>query len=112
MSKLKITCKTEIIPILMIVLSLIAGIYFYQHFPERVASHWNFQGEVDGYSNKTFGAFGLPVIIGLMYLMFLALPYLDPQKERYGEFAKTYNLFKIMIIGFMVFIYGSVFNFA
>lgn len=106
MSEIKINFKTEIIPILMIVLSFIAGIYFYQRFPERVASRWNFQGEVDGYSSKTFGAFGLPIIIGLMYLMFLILPRIDPQKQRYSEFAQTYRLFKNIIIGFMLLIYG------
>lgn len=102
---LKPTLKTELIPILTILIITIASFYFYQNFPDQVPTHWNYKGEIDSYSGKTFGAFGFPAIIMGVYLMFLAFPYLDPKKERYQEFRKTYHIFKAMIISFMSLIY-------
>ena len=50
-------------PLLLLILVLFAlGIYFYPRLPERVPSHWNVRGEVDGYSSRFFGAFGLPLL--------------------------------------------------
>ena len=40
-----------------------------------------------------------------MYLLFLALPYLDPRRERYADFAKVYHIFKGILVGFMALIY-------
>ena len=40
-----------------------------------------------------------------MYLLFLGLPYFDPRKERYAQFAKPYHIFKNLMITFMTIIY-------
>lgn len=95
---IKLSIKTEIIPVIMILISVAASFYFYAHFPERVPSHWNFRGEIDGWSSKTMGAFFLPVLLIGMYLMFIALPLFDPKQERYEQFAKVYHIFKISIL--------------
>jgi len=105
MSPIKPTIKTEALPIIMVILSIISSFYFYANFPEQIATHWNFEGQVDGYSSKAIGAFLFPLIIFGIYLMFLVLPYIDPRKERYNQFIKTYYIFKNVIIGFMFIIY-------
>ncbi|MDO8669503.1 MAG: SdpI family protein [Candidatus Buchananbacteria bacterium] len=105
MSPIKPTVKTEIFPLLLLILTLAASFYFYNNFPDRIATHWNFEGQIDGYSSKAVGVFLLPLVILGLYLMFLVLPYLDPKKDRYQEFAKTYHLFKSLIIGFMFIMY-------
>ncbi len=105
MNPIKPTLKTEIIPIILILLSMVASLYFYANFPERVPTHWNYQGEIDSYSNKTFGAFFFPALILGIYLLFLALPYLDPKKARYEQFSKVYHIFKGIFVLFMTAIY-------
>jgi uncharacterized membrane protein len=102
---IKPSLKTEIIPLLLIIISIIASFYFYANFPERVPMHWNFSGQVDGWGSKTTGAFVLPIVILAMYVMFLLIPYLDPKKDRYEQFVKVYHLFKDYIIAFMVLVY-------
>lgn len=102
---IKSTIKTEIIPIIFIVLSIIASFYFYANFPDKVATHWNYKGEVDGWSNKAFAAFFFPLLNLLMYLLFLIFPYLDPKKDRYAEFTKIYHIFKGLMISVMTIIY-------
>jgi len=102
---MKPNLKHEIFSITIIVISILSSIYFYSHFPERVPSHWNFRGEVDAWSGKTMGAFMLPIILIVMYGMFLALPKLDPKKEKYQQFMKPYKIFQSIIIFIMFAIY-------
>jgi len=102
---IKPTLKTEILPILLLIISISASFYFYANFPEQVPTHWNYKGEIDNYSSKAFAAFFFPALNLGLYLMFLGLPYLDPKKERYQQFAKVYHVFKTVFVIFMTFIY-------
>lgn len=105
MNPIKPKIKTEIIPILTLVLTGFASFYFYLNFPERVPTHWNFAGEVDAYSSRAFGAFGIPLMLLAVYVFFLFLPMLDPNKDRYIQFIRPYQIFKNLIIGFLALIY-------
>ncbi|MBI5765839.1 SdpI family protein [Candidatus Falkowbacteria bacterium] len=111
-SPIKLSIKTEILPILLIIISFALAFYFYAHFPERVAGHWNFNGQVDRSTSKTTGAFAVPFVLLGMYILFLVLPFFDPRKERYVEFSKTYHLIKLLIIGvlFIVYLATGLFN--
>jgi len=99
------TIKSEILPLLVILISVIASFYFYAHFPPVVVTHWNFAGQPDGWSSAGFAAFFLPILLIGMYLLFLIIPYLDPKKDRYQQFRKPYHIFKAIIITVMTFIY-------
>ncbi|MFH1822383.1 MAG: SdpI family protein [Patescibacteria group bacterium] len=105
MNPIKPTLKTEILPLIFIILAAISSFYFYAHFPERVPIHWNFAGEVDNYGSRATGAFLFPAIMIGMYFLFLLLPYLDPKKDRYQQFRKVYHFFKAYLIFFMLAMY-------
>ena len=100
-SPLKIDLKTEGLSLVLIILSFIFGSYFYQYFPAQVASQWGFNGEVNGYSSPALAAFLLPAMMAGMYLLFLALPFLDPKKEQYAAFGGTYHEFKNLMVIFL-----------
>lgn len=102
---LHLKVKTEIAPIIMIIISAVASIFFYQKFPETVATHWNIEGVADGFSGRAFAAFFFPGLILALYLMFNFLPLLDPKKERYAQFVGVYLRFRDIMVFFMVFIY-------
>lgn len=105
MNPIKPNVKTELLPIIIVLLTVASSFYFYTNFPERVPIHWNAAGEVDGYGSRTTGAFLFPAIIFGLYLMFLGLPYIDPRKARYDQFRRVYHVFKSLIIGFMALMY-------
>ena len=104
-SPIKISFKSEIFSILLILASCAASIYFYLHFPDRVPTHWGINGEPNGWSSKSFGAFFLPVLLLGMYLMFFILPYIDPKRENYSKFANVYGIFKNLILGLLFAVY-------
>lgn len=109
---IKITKKTEFLPIAIVVASIILGIYFYFHFPETVVMHWNFQGHPDGYGGRFVGAFAMPLMLSLMYILFLVFPSLDPKKDRYPEFEKTFRILRFALMGvlFIAFIVMGISN--
>jgi len=95
------------LPLLIIICSAFAiGVYVYPQLPDKVPSHWNFSGQVDGYSSRIWGAFGLPLLMAGLYLLFSALPLIDPKKENYVKFSGTYEIFKysFMILFYLLYL--------
>ncbi|AKB21206.1 SdpI family protein [Methanosarcina sp. WH1] len=86
----------------LVLLSFILSIYFYPHVPEQMATHWNSQGEVDGYMSKLWGLFFMPLLITGIVIMFLVIPKIDPKKENIAKFRKCYDGFIVILILFMV----------
>jgi uncharacterized membrane protein len=102
---IKITFKTELFSALVLLVCWVASFYFYRHFPERVITHWGVDGQANGWSGRGFAAFFFPGLLTGMYLLFLALPMLDPKRERYEEFPRAYNIFRHSILVVMAVIY-------
>jgi len=73
--------------------------------PEKVASHWNIEGEVDGYMPKFWGLFLMPIISLVMFLLFLLIPKLDPLKENIKTFREYFDKFILLIILFLLYIH-------
>ncbi|NMB48699.1 SdpI family protein [Candidatus Kuenenbacteria bacterium] len=99
------TLKTEILPILFVIVSIVLSFYFYAHFPARVATHWNIQGQVDGWSSRGFAAFFFPLLNLAIYLLMLYIPYLDPKKSNYEKFHTAYHAVKAVLVIFLTLIY-------
>lgn len=95
---IKFSFKTEIFPLLILAASVVLSVYFYLNFPGQVATHWNYMGQPDNYSGRAFGAFFLPVMLAAMYLLFIFIPYLDPKKERYADFAPAFLKLRTALI--------------
>ncbi len=80
--------------ILIILLSFIIGIYSYYNIKEdKIISHWNIKGQVDGYMPKFWGIFLIPLISLGVYLIFLLIPKIDP------------NLLILILILFLFYIF-------
>lgn len=94
--------RATVTVIVLILLSFILSIYFYSHMPEQMATHWNSQGEVNGYMPKLYGLFLMPLIITCIAILFLLIPKIDPLKENIETFSAYYNRFIIILILFFV----------
>lgn len=94
--------KTTLVVVGLIFLSFILSIYFYPQVPEQMATHWDSQGEVNGYMSKLWGLFFTPVVITGIAALFLVIPRIDPKKENIEKFRKYYNGFVIIFLLFMV----------
>lgn len=95
----------KILILIIIIISFSIGIYLYPLAPDRMASHWNIQGEVDGYMGKFWGLFLMPIISLIMFLVFLLIPKIDPLKENIKKFKKYFDRFILLIILFLFYTY-------
>jgi uncharacterized membrane protein len=89
----------------MVIAAFVVGALFYPILPEKLASHWNAQGKVDGYMGKFWGVFLMPVISVLLFLLFLAIPRIDPLKENIAKFRKCFDFFVAFVIAFLLYLY-------
>jgi uncharacterized membrane protein len=97
--------KYESIILLLILASFVLGTYFYPKMPDKIASHWNERGEVDGYMTKFWGLFLMPFVsIGLL-LLFIIIPKIDPLKVNIEKFRGYYNRFMVLLIVFFSYIH-------
>jgi uncharacterized membrane protein len=100
--------KTKTIQILilsLILTSFLLGAYFYAIMPEQVASHWDASGSVNGYMPKLFGLVLMPVISTIIFLAFLVIPRIDPLKENIAKFRSYFDLFILLLFGFLFYLY-------
>ncbi|MCZ7357015.1 MAG: SdpI family protein [Candidatus Methanoperedens sp.] len=97
--------KSELIIFGIIILSFATGIYYYPQMPEKVASHWNAQGLVNGYMSKFWGLFLMPIISVGMLLLFILIPRIDPLKSNIQQFRKYYDGFIVSIMVFLFYLY-------
>ncbi len=97
--------KSTIIILLIILISFTTGIYFYPQMPGNIASHWNAQGEVDGYMSKFWGLFLMPIISLVLFLLFLFIPRIDPLKVNIEKFRKYFDYFMIIFFAFLFYLY-------
>jgi uncharacterized membrane protein len=97
--------KSEIIILGIILVSFIIGTYFYPQLPDKIASHWNIQGEVDGYMSKFWGLFLMPSLSVVLLIFFILIPKIDPLKANIEKFRKYFDGFVVLIILFLFYIY-------
>ena len=100
------TRTTTMLVLLMIVGATVAGFLLWNQLPEQMASHWNINDEVDGYMSRTWGVFMVPLITLGMLGLFLIIPSIDPLKANIAQFREVFNLFIVLIVAFMLYIYG------
>jgi len=86
-------------------LSFVIGGYFYPQMPERMACHWNAQGQVDGYMSKFWGLFFMPFISVGLSLLLILIPKIDPLKSNIERFKKYYCGFVVIVLLFLFYLY-------
>jgi len=97
--------RSEITIIGIILLSFIVAIYFYPQMPEKMASHWNSEGQVNGYMSKFWGLFLMPLISVGLLLLFMIIPKIDPLRSNIQQFRKYFDGFIILVMAFLFYIY-------
>lgn len=72
---------------LLILIQLAMGIYMGFQLPDeaRIPSHWNLQGEVDGYMDKWPGLLIFPGFNLLIFILMLVLPYISVRYRQAPE---------------------------
>lgn len=89
----------------LILASFLIGAYLQPYMPEKMASHWDANGNVDGYMSGFWGLFLMPVISTILFLAFMLIPKIDPLKENIEEFRGYFDVFILLLFGFLFYLY-------
>jgi uncharacterized membrane protein len=95
--------KKEIISILILIATLVGGTMFYSQLPEQVPTHWGLNGEIDGWSSKSFVIYWMPIFYAAMYLFLSFIVFIGPFKKNIEKF---YNQYFYLKLGTVVFLAG------
>jgi uncharacterized membrane protein len=94
---MKISIQDKI-SIAIIVLMFIGSFSLYTFVPDKMPIHWNAQGEIDGYGNKFMGLFLFPIIITVVYLLFLFIPKISVYKKNLKSFREHFEGMKLLLV--------------
>ena len=92
--------KKELPLIGIVLLPFVYLAYIWNQLPAQVPMHYNIEGEIDRYGNKS-ELILIPIMTSLLiYLIFLAVPYIDPKKQ-IQKMGGKYDTLKFIITTFM-----------
>jgi uncharacterized membrane protein len=97
--------KSEWPQLLVLLLPFCAAALLWDRLPDRMPSHWNARGEIDGYASKTFAACFVPLLNVALAALLYFLSFLDPKIQRSTPEARLNfrKVFRIVRLAFSTF---------
>ncbi len=92
------------VAIALTVLAWAVSAWFYPSLPQRIPTHWNIHGEVDGYGDKRWAVFMMPVVSVGMLALFAFLPALSPKQFEVDSFRSTYLFILVVVVALFAYI--------
>jgi uncharacterized membrane protein len=93
------------IAILLTIGVFVVSLVLYPQLPERIPTHWNIRGEIDGYGKKTWAVFLMPAAMVVMMGVFAILPWLSPKPFTLNSFRTTYYFIVMLVLGLFAYIH-------
>jgi uncharacterized membrane protein len=78
---------------LIMMIPLVFLMINWNSLPEQLPTHWNMEGEIDGYGPK----WSMPLLNLGIYLLLLVAPRIDPRKKNYDLFSGTYYKVRLVL---------------
>lgn len=82
--------KKLIITSIVILLPMIVGVFLWNVLPDKIPTHWDASGQVDGWSSKAFAVFGLPAVLFVVHWVCVLATSADPKKKNIE--GKVFNI--------------------
>lgn len=86
------------IPVVIVLVAVAASALMYPQLPERIPTHWDISGHVNGYSSRFWGAWMMPLMLAGTWLVMRAVPHIDPRRENYAKFMGAYETIIIAVM--------------
>lgn len=84
--------KTMILTSIMIVLPIIIGVLLWEQLPDKIATHFSFDGTPNGWSDKGFAVFGMPLFLLVCQWIAFFATMQDPKQKNMSE-----KLFRLVL---------------
>jgi uncharacterized membrane protein len=78
-------------PLLLALLAAAISLAVYPRLPEQMTTHWDANGDPNGWMPRAVGAFFVPAMILLLGGILRIAPRIDPRRENYARFRGAYE---------------------
>jgi uncharacterized membrane protein len=93
------------VAILLVAISAGAAAWLSPQLPDRIPTHWNIRGEVDGYGGK-WTLYLMPIMTTGMLVLFYFLPALSPKSFEVDTSRPTYLYIMVLVVGLFSYMQG------
>jgi uncharacterized membrane protein len=93
------------IGLVLVLAAAILSAWTYPLLPDRVPSHWDLAGHVNGYSSRLFAAVFMPATAGFFWLLMLVLPMISPRGFRLGQSVGVFYTCLLAVLALLVLIH-------
>lgn len=102
---MKFSSPVFITQLLIVVAMLVTGWILFDNLPDQMPTHWNVEGQVDGYMPKSTAIYLFPGITFAAALLFPVLSMIDPRKEKYVLFRRPWLILQTVFVLFFAYMY-------
>ena len=111
-TQMKTFLKNEWLQLLILIAPFIAVALLWNQIPDRVPSHWNARGQINGYSGKAVGTLLMPCINIFVALLIAGLPRIDPKLAKRDPESRANTLHTVRIMRLAITTFESLFALA
>jgi uncharacterized membrane protein len=93
--------RTRLAVLIGLLLTAVAVVYaavLYPSLPDQIPTHWNFRFEIDGWGDKQWAVFIMPVTMAVFVAMSVVLPWLSPRPFKIDTFRETFNYVMLLCV--------------
>lgn len=95
---MKTETKRMILTTAICLLPILAGLALYSRLPEQVPTHFDFNGNPDGWSSRAFAVFGIPGLMAAINLFLHICLEKDPKRANMSAALKHISLWVIPVL--------------
>src|ERR1035437_7020565 len=97
--------KQEWLQVLILLAPFVLIPFVWDRLPDRIPTHWDYNGHPNGYSSKGFGLLFTPLLnIGLA-LLFIGLSKIDPKAWRMNVSSVMMKPLRLVVTGFLTVVF-------
>lgn len=89
----------------LVLLATGVSVGLYPILPDRIPTHWNINGQIDGYGSKQWAVLLMPVFMVGMLVLFYFLPALSPKHFEVDTFRPTYLYIMVVIMALFAYLH-------
>ncbi|RAS72856.1 SdpI family protein [Priestia endophytica] len=90
--------KKHVFPLIIMSLSILCWVILYNKLPSQIPMQWGVDGTVNSYAPKLQAAFTHNGILLFLYAVLVLSPKMDPRKQNYPKFSRSYRIITLAIM--------------
>lgn len=106
----KIDLKILIITVIFCLLPILIGVSYYDSLPDKVAIHFDINGNPDGFMNKEWHVFGLPIFMSLIQIFCSVTVDLADKNKEANKKISIVSKWMIPVISICIYVITILYN--